>query len=93
MISRGNQRGVGWLVAILSILFPPLSGGALVLILALGLSFAVASVEAWWERRLLEVLGEGRWPWVVRARTPVDAARASVRSEACVDGQLARSGC
>ena len=62
MISRGDQRGVGRLTAILSILFSPLSGGALVLILALGLSFAVASVEAQWERRLLEVLGEGRWP-------------------------------
>ena len=49
MISRGDQRGVGRLAAILSILFSPLSGGALVLILALGLSFAVASVEAWWE--------------------------------------------
>ena len=62
MISRGDQRGVGRLAVILSILFSPLSGGALVLILVLGISFAVASVEARWERRLLEVLGEGWWP-------------------------------
>ena len=73
--------------------FSPLSGGALVLILALGLSFAMASVEAQWEQRLLEVLGEGWWPWAVRAGTPVDATRASVQSKACIDGQSARSGC
>ena len=46
VIHRGDQRGVGRSVAILSVLFPPLHGGALVLILALGLTFAVASVGA-----------------------------------------------
>ena len=44
VISRGVQRGVGRSAAILSVLFSPLRGGALVLILALGLTFAVASV-------------------------------------------------
>ena len=56
VICRGGQRGVGWSVAILSVLLSPLCGGALVLILALSLTFVAASVEARWERRLLEVL-------------------------------------
>ena len=47
VIHRGDQRGVGRSAAILSVLFSPLRGGALVLILALGLTFVVASVEAW----------------------------------------------
>ena len=59
MISHGVQRGVGRLAVILFVLFPPLRGGALVLILALGLTFAPASVGARWERRLLEVLDKG----------------------------------
>ena len=46
VIRHGDQRGVGQSAAILSVLFSPLCGGALVLILALGLTFAVASVEA-----------------------------------------------
>ena len=62
VIGRSVRREVGRSVVILSVLFFPLSGGALILILALGLSIAVASVEARWERRLLEVLGEGWWP-------------------------------
>ena len=45
VISCGDQRGVGR-SAIFSILFPLLRGGALVLILALGLDFALASVGA-----------------------------------------------
>ena len=93
VIGRGDRRGVSRSAAILSVLFSPLSGGALVLILVPGLSFVVASIESWWERRLLEVLGEGWWPHAVKAGTPVDAARASVRYEACVDGQSTRSGC
>ena len=36
VISHGDQRGVGRSAAIFSILFPPLCGGALVLILVLG---------------------------------------------------------
>ena len=43
---RGDHRGVGRSAAILSVLFSPLRGGALILILAFGLSFAVAPVEA-----------------------------------------------
>ena len=46
VIRRGDQRGVGRSAAILSVLFSPLCGGALVLILALGLTFDVASVGA-----------------------------------------------
>ena len=46
MISHGDQRGVGWSAAIFFVLFPLLRGGALVLILALGLAFASASVGA-----------------------------------------------
>ena len=46
VIHRGDQRGVGRSAAILSILFSLLRGGALVLILALGLTFAMASIEA-----------------------------------------------
>ena len=49
VISHGDQRFVGRSAAILSILFSPLCGGALILILALGLALAPASVRAWWE--------------------------------------------
>ena len=61
MISRGDQRRVGRSAAILSVLFPPLRGGALVLILALGLAFASASVGALWERRSLDASNKGPW--------------------------------
>ena len=44
MISRGDQRGVGRSAMILFVLFFPLHGGALILILALGLTFALASI-------------------------------------------------
>jgi len=46
VIGHGDRRGVSQSTAILSILFSPLRGGALVLILALGLTFAVASIGA-----------------------------------------------
>ena len=59
VIRRGDQRGVGRSAVILSVLFPPLRGGALVLILALGLALALASVGARWGRRLLGVLDKG----------------------------------
>ena len=61
VIGRGGQRGVGQSAAIFSVLFPLLCGGALVLILALGLAFALASVGAWRERRSLEALDKGLW--------------------------------
>ena len=61
VISHGVQYGVGRSVVILSVLFPPLSGGALILILVLGLTLAPTSVEAWRERCLLEVLGKCPW--------------------------------
>ena len=46
VVGRDDRRGVSRSTVILSVLFSPLRGGALVLILALGLTFAVASVEA-----------------------------------------------
>ena len=61
VINRGNQHRVGRSAAILSVLFSPLRGGALVLILTLGLTFAPASIGALWERRSLEVLDKGPW--------------------------------
>ena len=45
MISHGDQRGVGQSAPIVLVLFAPLRGGALVLILALGLAFVSAFVE------------------------------------------------
>jgi len=59
MISRGDQRGVGRLAAILSVLFPPLHGGAFVLIPVLGLALPLASVRARREQRSLGVLDKG----------------------------------
>ena len=45
VISRGDQRGVGRSTMIFLVLFAPLHGGALVLILALGLAFVPAFIE------------------------------------------------
>ena len=70
-ISRGYQRGVGWLAMIFSILFSPLCGGALILILALGLTFASASVEVLWERRSLDASDKGPWSQAIQAGTPI----------------------
>ena len=78
VISRGDQRGVGWSAVIFSVLFPPLRGGALILILTLGLTLAPTSVGAW---HLLEVLDKGPRSWAIRAGTPVAAACVSIRSE------------
>ena len=61
VISRGDRRGAGRSAAILSILFPLLCGGALVLVLALGLALTLASVGVRWEWCLLEVLDKGPW--------------------------------
>ena len=44
-ISYGDQRGVGRSVPILLVLLAPLCGGALVLVLALGLALVPASIE------------------------------------------------
>ena len=46
MIGHGDRRKVSRLAVIVSVLFFPLRGGALVLILALGLTFVMACVEA-----------------------------------------------
>ena len=47
LISRVDQRRVGRSAVTLSVLFPPLRGGALILIPVLGLALAPASVGAW----------------------------------------------
>ena len=44
-ISCSDQRGVGQSVPILFVLLAPLHGGALVLVLVLGLAFVLASIE------------------------------------------------
>ena len=44
-IGRGDQSGVGRLASILLVLFAPLRGGALVLVLALGLVLVSASTK------------------------------------------------
>ena len=92
VIDRGDRHKVGRLAAILSVLFSPLHGGALVLTLVLGLTFVVASIEVQWERCLLEVLDKGPWSQAVRAGTPVDAARVSIRPKPRVDKRSARGG-
>ena len=61
VIGRGDRREVSRLAAILSVLFSPLRGGVLVLILAPGLTFVAAPVEARWKRHLLGVLDKGPW--------------------------------
>ena len=51
-ISYGDQRGVGRSAPILFVLLAPLCGGALVLVLALGLAFVLASIEDCFDRLL-----------------------------------------
>ena len=89
MISHGDQRRVGWSAVILSVLFPPLCGGALVLILTLGLALALTSIGAW---RLLEVLDKGPRSRAIRAGTPIAAACVSVRSEPRIYRRSVQSG-
>ena len=61
VISRGDQREVGQSAVIFSVLFPPLCGGALVMILALSLAFALASIGALRERCSLDASNKGPW--------------------------------
>ncbi|XP_066341461.1 uncharacterized protein [Miscanthus floridulus] len=58
-------------MTIFFVLFAPLCGGTLVLILALGLAFASASVEALWEQHSPDASGKGLWSQAIWARTPV----------------------
>ena len=44
-ISLGDQRGVGRSASILLVLFAPLCGGALILVLTLGLAIVLASTK------------------------------------------------
>ena len=84
VIICGDQRGVGRPTTIFSVLFFPLCGGALVLILSLGPAFALVSVGALWEWHSLDVSDKGPWFRAIRARTPVvdDATSVLVRPEA-----------
>ena len=92
VISRGNQRGVGRSTMIFLVLFAPLRGGALVLILVLGLAFASAFVEVLRERRSLDASGKGPWSWAIWARAD-DAMSVLVWSEPLAYRQLVWSGC
>jgi len=71
VISRGDQCGVGRSTMIFLVVFAPLHGGALILILALGLAFVPGSIEALWERRSLDASGKGPWSRAIQVRTPV----------------------
>ena len=92
VISHVDQRGVGRSATILSILFPPLRGGALVLILEFGLALALAFVVALRGRHLLGVLDRGPQSQAIRAGTPVAATCASARSEPCIHRRSVRIG-
>ena len=61
VISRGDQRRVSRSATIFFVLFAPLRGGALLLILVLGLAFALATVEALREWRSQDVSAKGPW--------------------------------
>ena len=65
VISYGDQRGVGRSVPILLVLLAPLHGGALVLVLALGLALVSASVEDRSDRLLVEGMVRGNVKQVV----------------------------
>ena len=91
VIGRDDRRGVGQSAAILSVLFSPLCGGALLLILTLGLALASASIGAWRGRRLLGVLDRGSRSWAIKAGTPVAAACALAQSEPCIHRRSVRS--
>ena len=71
VISLGDQCGVGQSAMIFLVLFAPLRGGALVLILALGLAFVVASIEALLEWHSLDASAKGPWSRAIWAGTPV----------------------
>ena len=92
VISRGDQRGVGQSAKIFLVLFAPLRGGALVLILALGLAFVPTSIEALRERRSLDVSAKGKWSRAIRAGTLVAVVSVLVRPEPLVYMRLVRSG-
>ena len=93
VISRGDQRGVGRSAAIFSVLFPLLHGGALILILELGLAFASASIGVQRARRSLEALDKGPWSRAIRAGTPVAAASVSVWPKLLVYRRSVWSSC
>ena len=92
VIGRGDRHEVSRLAAILSVLFSPLRGGALVLILASGLTFVADPVEARQKRHLLGVLDKGPWCQTIRARTPTDTARVLVRPKPRIDRRSAWGG-
>ena len=89
-ISCGDQSGVGRSAPILLILFAPLHGGALILILALGLAFVLASVEDCSDRLLVGGVVCGHVEQVtggtgLQAAKLVDQGLASCPREECAD--------
>ena len=92
VISCDDQRGVGRSAVIFSVLFSPLRGGALILILVFGLAFAPASIGALRERRSLDASDKGPWSRAIQARTPITAASVSVRPEMLVYRRSVQSG-
>ena len=90
VISRGDQRGVGRSTTFFLVLFAPLHGGALVLILALGLAFVLASVEDRSDRLLAEGVVCGNVKQVtggtgLQATKLVDQGLTGCPKEECAD--------
>ena len=59
MIGRSDQRGVGWSAPILLVLLAPLRGGALILVLTLGLALVLASTKDCSDRLLARGMVRG----------------------------------
>ena len=91
VINRGDQRGVGRSAVISFVLLPPLCGGTLILILALGLAFASAFIGARQERRSLDALVKGPWSRTIQAGTPIAATSVSVWPEPLMYRRSVRS--
>ena len=90
VISRGDQRGVGQSASILLVLFAPLRGGALILVLVLGLAFVLASIEDLSNRLLIEGEVHGDVEQVtgglgLQATKLVDQGLAGCPREECID--------
>ena len=69
-IGRGDQSGVGQSVPILLVLLAPLRGGALVLVLVLGLALVLPSAEDYSDRLLTGGVVHGDIEQVMGCNTP-----------------------
>ena len=81
-IGHSDQRGVGQSTPILLVLFAPLRGGALILVLALGLALVLASIEDYSDHLLTGA--SRRWFGASGNQTCGSGTRRSSRSE-CAD--------